>query len=176
MENVAYAVPARALDGAGALEGASQQYHATDDACEDADRGAIRNGVRSDGAPTHNNLMRLANILRRCDLFIGDDSFPMHMATAVGTPVVAIFGPSNHLAWGPYRARSGDGQAGDADRRALVVRRNDLVCSPCLYRGHALGLRNGCAPRPCLNELGTDAVIAAARRLLLASQPTPAPR
>src|SRR5579883_3093137 len=77
----------------------------------------------------------LADVLRRCDLFIGDDSFPMHMAATVGVPVVAIFGPSNHRAWGPYVAAPGAaGFAGDgADARAVVVRRDDLVCSPCLY-------------------------------------------
>ena len=109
----------------------------------------------------------LAATLGACDLFIGNDSFPMHLATAVGVPVVAIFGPSNAQAWGPY--------APDAPRRAVVVRRADLRCSPCLYRGHALGTPQGCPPRPCLNELGLSPVLAAARRLLLAGQPSAAP-
>ena len=49
---------------------------------------------------------------------------------------------------------------------AIVVRRDDLPCSPCIYRGHALGTPQGCPPRPCLTELRIDPVLLAARRLL----------
>ena len=100
----------------------------------------------------------LAEHLAACDLFIGNDSLPMHLAAAVGIPVVAIFGPSNAAAWGPY--------APDAPERVIVVRRDDLACSPCFYRGHALGTPQGCPPRPCLTELGISLVLAAAHRLL----------
>ncbi|MEO7001588.1 MAG: glycosyltransferase family 9 protein [Ktedonobacterales bacterium] len=100
----------------------------------------------------------LADRLAACDLFIGNDSLPMHLATAVGIPVVAIFGPSNHCAWGPY--------APDAPEQVIVVRRDDLACSPCFYRGHSLGTPQGCPPRPCLTELGIAPVLAAAHRLL----------
>lgn len=101
---------------------------------------------------------RLAEILGANHLFIGNDSLPMHLAAAAGTPVVAIFGPSNAQAWGPY--------APHAPERAIVVRRDDLPCSPCIYRGHALGTPQGCPPRPCLTELRVDPVLLAARRLL----------
>lgn len=100
----------------------------------------------------------LAAILGASHLFIGNDSLPMHLATAVGTPVVAVFGPSNAQAWGPY--------APHAPERAIVVRRDDLPCSPCIYRGHALGTPQGCPPRPCLTDLRIDPVLLAARRLL----------
>ena len=100
----------------------------------------------------------LAETLSQCDLFIGNDSFPMHLATAVGLPVVAIFGPSNHRAWGPY--------APDTPERVAVVRRDDLACSPCFYRGHALGQREGCPARPCLTRLAVEAVSDTAQRLL----------
>lgn len=96
--------------------------------------------------------------LSACHLFIGNDSLPMHLAAAVGTPVVAIFGPSNAQAWGPY--------APDHPERAIVVRRDDLPCSPCFYRGHSLGTPQGCPPRPCLTALPVDPVLLAARRLL----------
>jgi len=100
----------------------------------------------------------LAELLAACDLFVGNDSFPMHLAVAVGLPVVAVFGPSNARAWGPYAPEAGE--------RVQVVRRADLPCSPCLYRGHALGTPGGCPPRPCLTELEPQVVLAAARRLL----------
>jgi heptosyltransferase-2 len=100
----------------------------------------------------------LARLLSSCALFIGNDSLPMHLAALVGTPVVAIFGPSNAHAWGPY--------APEHPERVAVVRRDDLPCSPCLYRGHALGTPQGCPPRLCLTELPVSWVLRAARRML----------
>ena len=102
----------------------------------------------------------LAALLVRCALFVGNDAFPMHLAAAAGIPVVAIFGPSNAHAWGPCAP-------GEPDRVA-IVRRDELPCSPCFYRGHDLGLREGCPPRMCLTNLPVERVLAAARRLLRA--------
>ena len=45
---------------------------------------------------------QLAAVLERCVLFIGNDSSPMHLAAAVGTPVIAIFGPTSPQEYGPY--------------------------------------------------------------------------
>lgn len=44
----------------------------------------------------------LAAQLERCSLFIGNDSSPMHLAAAVGIPVIAIFGPTSPREYGPY--------------------------------------------------------------------------
>jgi ADP-heptose:LPS heptosyltransferase len=44
----------------------------------------------------------LAAQLERCALFIGNDSSPMHLAAAVGIPVIAIFGPTSPQEYGPY--------------------------------------------------------------------------
>jgi heptosyltransferase-2 len=41
-------------------------------------------------------------LYRECDLFFGVDSGPMHMAAAVGVPVVALFGPTDERKWGPW--------------------------------------------------------------------------
>lgn len=92
------------------------------------------------------------------DLFIGNDAGPMHLAAAVGTPVVAIFGLSNYKAWGPY--------TGDDPAQRVEVVHLDLPCMPCFYHGHQLGTPEGCATRDCLAMLGVDPVAVAARKLL----------
>ncbi len=46
-------------------------------------------------------LLELAALMTRCRLFIGNDAGPMHMAAAVGCPVVALFGPSDPAVWAP---------------------------------------------------------------------------
>jgi len=97
-------------------------------------------------------------VLELADLFIGNDAGLMHLATAVDTPVVAIFGLSNQKAWGPY--------TGEKDSKRAVVVSLDLPCMPCFYRGHELGTPEGCATRDCLASLGVDPVATAARRML----------
>ncbi len=47
-------------------------------------------------------LKQLAAISESCSLFFGIDSAPMHIAAAVGTPVVVLFGPSGAFDWGPW--------------------------------------------------------------------------
>lgn len=106
---------------------------------------------------TNWSLRQIAARLARCDLFIGNDAFPMHLAAAVGVPVVAIFGPSNAQAWRPLPCAPGG---------AVPVVRRNLACSPCFYRGHALGTPQGCPPRICLNELPVAAVLSMALRML----------
>lgn len=66
-------------------------------------------------------LLQLAALLQRCSLLVTNDTGTMHVATAVGTPVVAIFGPTDPRATGPW----GHGHA--------VVKRQ-IACSPCLKR------------------------------------------
>ncbi len=99
-----------------------------------------------------------AAVLEQADLFVGNDSGLMHLAVAVGTPTVAIFGLTNSDAWGPYTG-------GTPGQQALVVKL-DLPCMPCFYRGHDLGTPEGCMTRDCLAMLGVDPVAVAARRLL----------
>jgi heptosyltransferase-2 len=100
-------------------------------------------------------------LLQRCALFIGNDSGPMHLATAARIPVLGIFGLSNWRAFGPYVPPA----PGVPDQPARIVRQ-DLPCQPCLYRGLQLGLRDGCGPRPCLTALAPASVAEAALALL----------
>lgn len=64
------------------------------------------------------DLKSFSALLKSCDLVIANDSGPMHMARAVGTPVLAIFGPSHAGYLGPLGARH-------------RVAWNPLPCSPC---------------------------------------------
>ena len=104
------------------------------------------------------NIRVAAAILEQADLFVGNDSGLMHLATAVGTPTVAIFGLTNSDAWGPYTR-------GLSPQQAVVVKL-DLPCMPCFYRGHELGTPEGCMTRDCLAMLEVDSVANAARRML----------
>jgi len=63
-------------------------------------------------------LTQLAGLLERCAVLITGDTGPMHLATAVGTPVVALFGPSDARVSGPYSKNS-------------VVIETALPCRPC---------------------------------------------
>jgi lipopolysaccharide heptosyltransferase II len=99
-------------------------------------------------------LGQLAALLRRCDLFIGADSGIVHLAAAVGAPLVAIFGPSNHRAWGPWSAGP------------VVVLRSGALCSPCSYVEGSVGQREGCPARTCMRSLKPETVLEAAERLL----------
>ncbi len=103
-------------------------------------------------------LHQLAALLQKADLFIGGDSGVTHVAAACGTPLVAIFGPTNASAWGP---------AGK-NRRVLQA---TLPCGPCAYVGHRVGLRHGCQARTCLKLVAPQQVLRAARHLLNAPPP-----
>jgi exopolysaccharide biosynthesis WecB/TagA/CpsF family protein len=109
-------------------------------------------------------LNQLAAVLAECDLFIGADSGVMHLATAAGTRVVAIFGPSNAAAWGPWAA----------PERARVVRSAPL-CSPCSYVLRTVGQREGCPARTCMQMVTPAQVVETATGLLRGDPPPPAP-
>jgi ADP-heptose:LPS heptosyltransferase len=86
-------------------------------------------------------LEEIKAILSLADLVISNDSGPMHIAAAVGTPVVAIFGPQRKEWYGPY----GSGHS--------VVSLEIMPCRPCFD--------NCIFPEPvCLTGLGAEAVIA----------------
>ena len=64
-------------------------------------------------------LSQLAEILRRCDLFIGNDSGPMHLAAAVGTRTIGLYGPTDPERFGPVGSHS-----------QTIRRKPD--CPPCM--------------------------------------------
>lgn len=68
-------------------------------------------------------LRQMAALLERCHLYVGNDAGPMHVAAAMGTPVVAIFGSSCHHRFGPW----GNGH---------TILCAALPCSPCSRAYH----------------------------------------
>ncbi len=115
------------------------------------------------------DLPMLAAVLARMDVLVCNDSGVMHLAAAAGTPVVAVFGPSNPTAWGPWwPGEDGAGRSGPSPHRVI---RLGISCQPCFYRGHRLGSPGGCASRDCLAWLPADRVTAAAEEVL--SEPRP---
>ena len=93
------------------------------------------------------DLVTVAAVLQQLDLFVTGDTGPMHLAHAVGTPIVAVFGPSDPARYAPR---------GLHDR----VVRIDLPCSPCNRIRLPPARCAGHTP-DCLAGIETRAVLAA---------------
>jgi len=96
----------------------------------------------------------LAAVLARLSVLVTVDSGPAHLAQAVGTPVVVVFGPTSQRRWGPAPGMGG----------AVAL---PLSCSPCSNYG-----KGGCAQgdRACLDALPPEVVLDAARAALRAGR------
>ncbi|MDX2077033.1 MAG: WecB/TagA/CpsF family glycosyltransferase [bacterium] len=97
-------------------------------------------------------LAELAGVIADADVYIGADSGVMHLASAVGVPIVALFGPSNHKAWGAWSP--------SPNGRTIIVR-SATECSPCSYVGHGIGAREGCVARTCMKLITPQNVLEA---------------
>jgi len=94
------------------------------------------------------SLPEMVEWLRFCSLMITNDTGPMHIAAALGKPLVALFGPTEPRRTGPYHQLDS-------------VLRIDLPCSPCL--------KSRChyeKPNECLNALSPAAVFEFVRKQL----------
>ncbi|HEV8663096.1 MAG TPA: lipopolysaccharide heptosyltransferase II [Candidatus Methylomirabilis sp.] len=91
-------------------------------------------------------LKTLAALLRRCSAFVSNDTGAMHVAAAAGTPLVAIFGPTDPATTAPV------------SRRAILLRR-PVFCSPCLLRDCPIDHR-------CMRGVSVDEVHEALLTLL----------
>jgi len=94
-------------------------------------------------------LKMLAALCARAKLFIGVDSAPMHIAAAVGTPVVALFGPSGEAEWSPWKVPH------------RVVASSEHRCRPCGNDGCGGGKVS-----ECLTSIPVQAVLDAVVELL----------
>jgi ADP-heptose:LPS heptosyltransferase len=105
-----------------------------------------------DLAAADTDLLTVAAVLARADLMITGDTGPMHLAAAVGTPIVAVFGPSDPRRYAPR---------GPRDRIVRV----DLPCAPCNRIRRPPARCTGVTP-DCLTLVAADRVIEAATAVL----------
>jgi heptosyltransferase-2 len=87
-------------------------------------------------------LRELTGLISNCDVILTNDSGPMHIADAIGTPSVALFGSTNEVVTGPYRS-------------GTVIHKH-VECSPCYQRTCPIDFR--CMKRIEANEV-YDAII-----------------
>ena len=67
---------------------------------------AVEAASRGTAQPIARSLTQLIALTRRASLFVGGDTGPMHLAAALGIPVVGLFGPTNPVRNGPFGTRS----------------------------------------------------------------------
>jgi lipopolysaccharide heptosyltransferase II len=97
------------------------------------------------------SLLEMIEWLRLCELMVTNDTGPMHVAAALGKPVVAVFGPTEPRRTGPY---------GQLEH----ILRHPLPCAPCL--------KSSCSyhqPFECLKAISPAAVFERVQRRLRAS-------
>lgn len=91
-------------------------------------------------------ILELASLIKRCKVYITPDSAPMHIASAVGTPFIALFGPTD-----PARHV--------APSKKCTVIRKDMKCSPCY--------NPNCSKRTkCMNSITVEEVFEAVKDII----------
>jgi heptosyltransferase-2 len=111
------------------------------------DRAAPATGSRMIDLTGTTSLIEAMALIGECDVFVTNDSGLMHVAAALHTPLVAIFGSTDHIATGPYSDNA-------------VVIRKPLPCSPC---------KKSICPEKhfqCMKLITSDEVYAAVDRIL----------
>ena len=91
------------------------------------------------------SIKQLTELIRRADLFIGGDTGPLHIASILGIPTVAIYGPKDPAVYGPY------------NNKAIVLKK-DWPCSPCNNRT--------CAQPECMTTILPEEVFQAIEELM----------
>jgi predicted lipopolysaccharide heptosyltransferase III len=121
------------------LGGAAQEKEVVNAICKHATSAPIALAGRA-------TLLQFAAILKRCALFIGNDNGAMHMAAAVGTPLVGLFGPSNPSEWGPRGER-------------ISILYKNLDCRRCFHPTCFRGEDN------CMRQITVDEVLSCCRMM-----------
>ena len=89
-------------------------------------------------------IKQAAALLQICNFLVCNDSGLMHVSAAVGTPVFAIYGPTDYVRTAPY----GEGN---------TLIRNNIACSPC-FRIEGSEIVENCPHHKCLNDISVDMV------------------
>lgn len=110
--------------------------------------GLLHPPIRVVGAP----LGEVAAVLRSCRLVVGVDSGVLHLAVAVGTPSVHLYGPVAAGAFGPW---------GDPERHRVVL--SPLACAPCNRLDYPLAFLPA---HPCIRDISVERVLEAADAVL----------
>ncbi|MDD2828621.1 MAG: lipopolysaccharide heptosyltransferase II [Sulfuricurvum sp.] len=95
------------------------------------------------------SIVELCSFIGGLDLFITNDSGPMHVAAAYQVPTVAIFGPTRHLETSQWM-----------NEKSIIVR-HDMKCAPCMKRECPLGHHE------CMTSITADEVIKAVNTIAL---------
>jgi ADP-heptose:LPS heptosyltransferase len=94
--------------------------------------------------------LQLAALLGKASLYVGADTGPTHVASAIGTPIVGLYGPVHPSKTGPLRS--------DSTVRVIY---KDWMCSPCGGK-----TRNACRDNLCMKAIEVGEVIEASLELL----------
>ena len=94
--------------------------------------------------PESTGVKQLAAIIERCNLFISNDTGPMHLAIAMKVPTIGIFGGGEYQMYGAYPPESG-----------FIGIRKDIPCSPCYHKPK-------CSVSECLDKITVEEVLQAA--------------
>lgn len=94
------------------------------------------------------SMTELIGLLAECDLLVSNDTGPAHVAAALGTPTLTIFGPTNEFETAP------------TGHRAQLIRADNIECARCMHRDCPIDHR-------CMTRITPSNVFALSRQLLL---------
>jgi len=106
------------------------------------------NGINLTNLAGKTSIAELCSFIGGLDLFITNDSGPMHVAAAYGVPTVSIFGPTRHLETSQWM-----------NEKSVIVR-HDMECAPCMKRECPLGHHE------CMKSITSDEVIKAVKQII----------
>ena len=122
--------------------------------CEEDFASAVKAASgKADPIAYNGSLTQLMALLRNAACIVGGDTGPLHLAVALGTPAVAIFGPTDPARNGPYRPGGPSGKVSPVD---IVLRSPHAVTT----------YKRGDQAAPSILEIDVDAVFDAVRRQL----------
>jgi heptosyltransferase-2 len=111
------------------------------------------NGVNVTNLAGKTSIQELCSFIGGLDLFITNDSGPMHVAAAYQVPTVAIFGPTRHLETSQWM-----------NEKSVIVR-HDMECAPCMKRECPLGHHE------CMKSITPNEVLEAVTKLSVRGEP-----